>query len=184
MVLEKIIKNVRISVISFGIISALFAGITGCRSYEEAIQSKKQYIQEPVRDLSMDTEIDWNLEYTPSDPNAAIVYSQEAPDYLLASLNALASEDNNNFVKSSGTPTVILWVYEYSDKDKTNPRNSLMAKLWAFGHKELIAIFRTKGYTYDMLDQRDKDLANQIYYWFHNGWHINNSADTNNQSVK
>jgi hypothetical protein len=153
----------------------LLAGL-GCATpgvEEPAAPPKESYVQPPVRNMVLKTDIAWEFAYQPADPNGAGVWAREiAPNRLRAALSEEGKSDGNSFVPgTSAVSQVILRVYEYTDGNTPTPRNSLRAEAWALGHKAMA--FSVSTASSSSQDEMVRDLARRLYTWFHGGWHTN-----------
>jgi len=153
----------------------LLAGV-GCATTgveEPAAPPKESYVQPPVRNMVLKTDISWLFEYQPADSNGAGVWASEiAPGRLRAALTDEGKADGNSFVHGTSVGSqVILRVHEYTDGGTDRPRNSLRAEVWALGHREMA--FSVSTPSASSQDEMVRDLARRIYSWFHNGWHTN-----------
>ena len=148
----------------------------GCADLDSAPPAQpaappESYVQPALRNWNMPTVIEWNLQFTPGDPNAAGEYVRTGPTRLLTALNSAGAADGNTFPQGT-YPTnfaVRIVVSEFSDKNPTNERHSLKADVWALAHTGEAFYVSTESYsdTDEMID----DLANKIYNYFHLGWH-------------
>jgi hypothetical protein len=135
----------------------------------------ESYVQDAVRNMTLWTEISWTFDYQPADPNAAQVWSTEtAPNKMREDLNELGREDGNSFVvpDSSKKPNLIIRVHQYCNGQQgENYAASLMAELWALGHRDLVCRVRTDSFRYE--SDAVYDLSKRLYAWLHTGWHTN-----------
>ena len=145
-------------------------GCAGSAVEEAAAPPRESYVQAPVRNMVLKTDISWTFGYQPADPNGAGVWASEiAPNRLRAALSEEGRSDGNSFVPgTSAVSQVILRVTEYTDGG-TPPRNSLRAEVWALGHREMA--FSVSTASASSQDEMVRDLARRLYTWFHNGWH-------------
>jgi hypothetical protein len=185
MILEKVMQKAKKSAIALGVVGALTLGTIGLTSADQYKQPKQEpsiqqisYVQNPIRNEIIPTEIDWYVQYTTDNPSLTAKYCQDSSRYITSLLNNDAVIDNNTFVPfvdqmDGKHPHVILRVYEYTNNNPSDYENYLMADFFAFGHKGSIHKFTTGYYPLYNTAQRDQDLADQVYYWIHNGWHNN-----------
>jgi hypothetical protein len=139
---------------------------------EAAAPPKESYVQAPVRNMVLKTDISWTFGYQPADPNGAGVWASEiAPNRLRAALSQEGRSDGNSFVPgtTSEVSQVIVRVTEYTDGGTPSPRNSLRAEVWALGHKGMA--FSVSTASSSSPDEMVRDLARRVYTWFHTGWH-------------
>jgi hypothetical protein len=153
----------------------LLAGLGCAETGAEAPAAlpKESYVQPPVRNMVLKTDISWLFEYQPADPNGSGVWASEiAPRRLRAALTEEGKSDGNSFVQgTSAVSQVIVRVHEYTDGGTDRPRNSLRAEVWALGHREMA--FSVSTPSASSQDEMVRDLARRIYSWFHDGWHTN-----------
>ena len=159
--------------VAAGLLLLAGMGCTESGVQQPAPPPKESYTQPPVRNSVLKTDISWQFDYQPADPNGAGVWTREvAPSRLLAALSEEGRADGNSFVAGgSGTSAVILRVYEYTDGGKEKPRNSLRAEAWALGHRDMA--FSVSTASASTPDEMVQDLARRLYPWFHLGWHTN-----------
>ncbi|HEX5137345.1 MAG TPA: hypothetical protein VFY93_10250 [Planctomycetota bacterium] len=130
-------------------------------------------MQDAVRNMVLKTDISWEFQFSPADPNGAGVWASEtAPNLLRAALSEEGQSDGNSFVPgSNGERQVWLRVYEYSDGNNTTPRNSVRAEMWALGHQGMVCSVSTPST--DTQGEMIQEVAHRLYTWFHTGWHTN-----------
>lgn len=135
----------------------------------------ESYVQDPVRNMTLWTQIEWTFMYQAADPNAAVVWATEtAPNAMRQFLNTLGQEDGNTFIVPDPTqnPNLIIRVYQYCNGQQgDNFAASLMAELWALGHRDMVCRVRTDSFRYEI--DAIYDLSQRLYSWLHTGWHTN-----------
>jgi hypothetical protein len=149
-------------------------GVSEVNSYysADAIAKRRLPVQ-PYRNTQIPTKVDWRYDFQPADNNSAIEFSMHrAPQLVRDALNQKAVADGNSFYESAaGSGQVTIYITASWDRNVANPHNSLRADVCVEGHQSPCFTVRTISYANneDMID----DLATQIYYYFHEGWHYN-----------
>jgi hypothetical protein len=173
---ETTLKNCNIVLLAvFGLASTAIFLPGPEPSWAATPATQESYVQEPVRNMQLGTRIRWVFEYQPADSNAAQVWTEETgPNLLREELDnqSIAEKDGNTFVPPAPghNGQIILEVHQYSNGGTgDNFGASLMAEMWALGHKGMVCRVRTDSFHYE--EDAVEDLAKRIYYWLHNGWH-------------
>src|SRR2546423_184791 len=122
--------------VAAGVLLVPGMGCTESGAKRPAPPPKESSTQPPVRNSVLKTDISWQFDYQPADPNGAGVWTREvAPSRLLAALSEEGRADGNSFVAGgAGASAVILRGYEYTDGGKEKPRDSPRAEAWGRRH--------------------------------------------------
>jgi hypothetical protein len=172
-------KNAKIFVLVLFALGTATIFLTGEGSSRATSPSPEEsYVQEPVRNMKLCTQVEWTFEYQPADSNAADVWAQEtAPNMLIEELelNSAQEKDGNRFVLCTpevrGVRNLNIFVSQYCNGQSGEYYStSLRAQWYAFGSIKPVSTIRTGSFHND--SDAVADLAQRLYSWLHKGWHI------------